>query len=375
MPLFKLSHSILLAALGPWLMAALAVFWGSGFLMAEILLYFHRFSALDPLLMKVGICLLWLVNLLQDLQAGGLAIEMFAAHFGNYAYLIAGSWLTYTTPPVSAAIIFLCQVFFSYRSYKCIGSQKLRRVFLCVAVPLVLCTLIAGIFVGVSLAKGSQYSSSLVSGILIPLIIWISLMLATDFVITSVLLYFLHQQIRDTEETQSLVEKLLILTFESVLPPALCALATLITFLCVKNSSVFIFLLGKLYSISLLHTLNGRWRLRKKMAAPRALAPTSTYGTSGKVPGFHRSKEAYPMDNPSNWRGDQDLVDLDSWRRAGLGEFEEEETTRRCNVRLIYNVFAVEETKGRRVESFASPPLLVTELRVSASPGDLKADP
>lgn len=32
------------------------------------------------------------------------------------------------------------------------------------------------------------------------------------------------------------------------------------------------------------------------------------------------------MDNPSNWRGDQDLVDLDSWRRAGLGEFEEEET-------------------------------------------------
>lgn len=31
------------------------------------------------------------------------------------------------------------------------------------------------------------------------------------------------------------------------------------------------------------------------------------------------------MDDPGNWRGDQDIVDLESWRRAGLGEFEDEE--------------------------------------------------
>ena len=30
------------------------------------------------------------------------------------------------------------------------------------------------------------------------------------------------------------------------------------------------------------------------------------------------------MDDPSNWRGDQDVVDLESWRRAGFGEFDEE---------------------------------------------------
>lgn len=30
------------------------------------------------------------------------------------------------------------------------------------------------------------------------------------------------------------------------------------------------------------------------------------------------------MDDPSNWRGDQDIVDLESWRRAGLGEFVDE---------------------------------------------------
>jgi len=31
------------------------------------------------------------------------------------------------------------------------------------------------------------------------------------------------------------------------------------------------------------------------------------------------------MDDPSNWRGDQDIVDLASWRAAGLGEFEDDD--------------------------------------------------
>ena len=35
--------------------------------------------------------------------------------------------------------------------------------------------------------------------------------------------------------------------------------------------------------------------------------------------------EAFPMDDPANWRGDQDIVDLDSWRAAGLGEFQDDD--------------------------------------------------
>jgi len=114
-----------------------------------------------------------------------------------------------------------------------------------------------------------------------------------------------------------------------------------------------------------------RWKLRKKLSAPKvAGVATLTFGTSGKIgrnahslgrkviplpllrsfsdvspcSSLHlflstqtvRIQEpltsilsldaaAYPMDSPSNWRGDQDIVDLESWRRAGLGEFEEEQ--------------------------------------------------
>lgn len=33
------------------------------------------------------------------------------------------------------------------------------------------------------------------------------------------------------------------------------------------------------------------------------------------------------MDDPSNWRGDQDIVDLASWRAAGFGEFEDDDVS------------------------------------------------
>ncbi|KAG9127625.1 hypothetical protein FRC07_011508 [Ceratobasidium sp. 392] len=91
-------------------------------------------------------------------------------------------------------------------------------------------------------------------------------MVVADVIITSIILFFLWSNrggnIRSTDD---LLTRLFRVTFASQLPPTLLAIATTIVY-SIKNDSPnaipFVCIQGKVYGISLLHTLNMRetWR-------------------------------------------------------------------------------------------------------------------
>ena len=131
-------------------------------------------------------------------------------------------------------------------------------------------------------------------------------------------LYFLFDQIHDTARTQTLVDRLVVLTFSTLVPPLLCTVSVLIIFLKLPYSSIYVALLsiqgpflhsplssscsphverpltsslvsrwnsGKLYSMSLLHTLNmSVTKTAGRRTAPCLFSVASTDATSLLLP-------------------------------------------------------------------------------------------
>ncbi|KAG8693151.1 hypothetical protein FRC09_010698 [Ceratobasidium sp. 395] len=113
----------------------------------------------------------------------------------------------------------------------------------------------------------THYGSTLYAGeVRVPAYICLFCTVGADVIITTIILFYLWSNRAGSQSTNDLLERLFRVTFSSQLPPTLIAIALAIEYSIKYDSFIaipFICVQGKVYGISLLHTLNIRERWRR----------------------------------------------------------------------------------------------------------------
>ncbi|CEL62590.1 hypothetical protein RSOLAG1IB_04946 [Rhizoctonia solani AG-1 IB] len=139
----------------------------------------------------------------------------------------------------------------------------------------------------------------------VPAYICLFCTVAADVTITGIILYYLMHNHTGVQSTDHMLARLARVTFSSQLPPTLIAIALAIEYTIKYDSFIaipFICVQGKVYGISLLHTLNIRETWRR---------PTSTNANTTDIE-FQRPSQ------PTVWRVNPAHTDLEPHQDIGL---------------------------------------------------------
>ncbi|TFK50132.1 hypothetical protein OE88DRAFT_1661703 [Heliocybe sulcata] len=147
-----------------------------------------------------------------------------------------------------------------------------------------------------------------------------------DVTLTTLLLIFLFRSRSSvaTQQFRRVLYSLIAITWESALPPCVCAITTMAVFICWAEHNYWNLvpqsILGKLYVISLLFTLNSRADLRAQVSANQIELPQLYWTSLPQVTGEAREgledqiEETHPPVSPvsqtqegdeKDWYGDQ----------------------------------------------------------------------
>jgi len=143
---------------------------------------------------------------------------------------------------------------------------------------------------------------------------------AGDVLIAAILCTMLHRSRTGFKRSDSLINKLIIFTINTGFLTSVCAVLSLVTIVALPDTFVYIcfyFTLGRLYSNSLLATLNARKLLRDKAAVGEVLSLELQHTSTGQIqsPGgiairvdttkeMARDNSSYKFDAPSIKAGD-----------------------------------------------------------------------
>ncbi|ORY31389.1 hypothetical protein BCR39DRAFT_587489 [Naematelia encephala] len=191
-----------------------------------------------------------------------MTMHHFVYNFGTYLPFNSVQWIGW--PPLLEGIISsACQCFYIDRAYRLNNNNIL--------IPIGIGTLVfvsLGAAIGTRVDFGLLKAESQAANIDIFVYVWLSCTMSADILITLLVGYGLHKNRTGWTETDRLVKRLILLAFETQLPPALVSIAFIIEFAINPPSSLGVFmevLLSKTYIVALLVVLNSRYNLRRQL--------------------------------------------------------------------------------------------------------------
>ncbi|TDL25580.1 hypothetical protein BD410DRAFT_784599 [Rickenella mellea] len=234
-----------------------------GLLTLQCYLCFQQFPD-DRLHLRI-VALLWLLNTFHIALISYAVYGYLITNFMNPLFLLSGTWPMITHIFVNSFIAWFVQLFFAHRLWKI--SNK--NIYLVVMVAL-LATVQFSLGAAVSIKSFKLRRFILLKTMEGIISASLSLTVACDVLITCTLLYFLNKSRTGFRRTDSLINDLMWASLSTGLFPSVFAIAQLITFLAMPNNlinaSISLFLC-KVYSTSMLATINGRASSRAKWAA------------------------------------------------------------------------------------------------------------
>ncbi|PVF93873.1 hypothetical protein CPB86DRAFT_789625 [Serendipita vermifera] len=263
--------------IGPWTLGTCADLFLQGILLAQTTTYFtsyEGFSASSDTRRRlswlvIGLTILCLLKSLQNI------VDVWEIAIANYCnpenslFLVIGEWKHYTASLSTAIIATVVQSFFVWRYWK-----LTRRWYICIVMIVgMLLSIIAACLVVVSLAipnyglgtnpGNGGFNFSPPKGPMSPQrwsVVHFGSAIVVDGLITVETAWHLHiQKTNATRSTSEMISRLIWMIWQSALPPTICVVAnaTVLQFFSLQDTHIAInMVLGKLYAISLIYTLN-----------------------------------------------------------------------------------------------------------------------
>ncbi|KAF7331342.1 hypothetical protein MKEN_00011900 [Mycena kentingensis (nom. inval.)] len=199
--------------------------------------------------------------------------EYTITHFGDLAFLATTPWPYPMTPIFSACASVPIQVFLGWR-VKALSKSWYYFAFLSTL------SVVSGILAFVSAIKAFQVSNIADFAALIPIVdTWLSLSVACDVFLTLFLFIFLRQGRTGFKRTDNIITRLISKSIETASLNTLISVLDLITFTLLQNTNfhfVFALVAGRLYTNTLLATLNSRERMRDEMSSHSGVSTVPT---------------------------------------------------------------------------------------------------
>ncbi|KAI0321309.1 hypothetical protein OF83DRAFT_344596 [Amylostereum chailletii] len=269
--------------LGPNVIAMFFEALETGFIIAQSIRFWER-SVREPPWLLGTVAFVTVVALFQT--AAGMADfwRVYVANYGDFAEVLTFGWPQLAQSTVTMLMAAPVQVFLIWR---------------CWTVPLVLllaASVVSSIivtaqcftinFVGLFPTDG-QTPSSMGAALSTPFILSLVMPAVLDIALTTILLTFLLRSRSNvyTKRFRRILLRLIIIVWEVAVPPSACAITALVTYIVLSNKNfwdlAFQAILGKLYVISLLVTLNARFDIAMSETNTHFPTLTGSLGLGG----------------------------------------------------------------------------------------------
>ncbi|KAJ7231793.1 hypothetical protein C8J57DRAFT_1196492 [Mycena rebaudengoi] len=229
-----------------------------GFVLAQFVTYFKtKFE--DPWWIRVVVWSLLLTDTIHS------AVEIYSAwqtcveNYGNLASFVSISWTIPFTAVATSVAAIITQLFLAYRLFL-LTHGKTLLVTICVTSILgLIFGLTAGVVSGV-IQETAKF------GRLVPFVVlWLTFQSLSDFIISLSFIAVLACSRTGLRKTDAIINRLIQGAIETGTFASIFALADLFSFVFFRNTNLyamFAFPIGRIYTNTLLHTLNGRAELR-----------------------------------------------------------------------------------------------------------------
>ncbi|KAH7336987.1 hypothetical protein B0J17DRAFT_450048 [Rhizoctonia solani] len=207
----------------------------------------------DPKLFKWMVAYVLLLNVASTVFTWAWIYDLFVYNFGSYGLFLSIKYLSWFYV-LDSMMVIVVQGFFGLRAWKLTGKSWI--------VGILLVSLMLGAFgggVGIKVLFTRLGSTLYAKDVRIPAYICLFCTVAADITITAIILHYLTRNHTGIQNTDHMLARLARVTFSSQLPPTLIAIALAIEYSIKYDSFIaipFICVQGKVYGISLLHTLN-----------------------------------------------------------------------------------------------------------------------
>ncbi|KAG8711400.1 hypothetical protein FRC08_015934 [Ceratobasidium sp. 394] len=245
--------------LGPFLIATFVDTLFCGILLMQCSSYV-TLGKNDTRLFKSMVAYILTINLTSTMFTWAWMYDLFVYNFGSYGLFLSIKYLSWFYV-LDSMMVVVVQAFFGLRAWKLMK----KNIFVG---ALILALMVTEFGAGVAIkVMFTHYGSTLYAReVRVPAYICLFCTVGADVIITVIILYYLwSNRIGSSRHTDDLLGRLFRVTFSSQLPPTLIAIALAIEYSIKYDSFIaipFICVQGKVYGISLLHTLNIRetWR-------------------------------------------------------------------------------------------------------------------
>ncbi|KAJ7691603.1 hypothetical protein B0H17DRAFT_1201020 [Mycena rosella] len=229
-----------------------------GVVLAQFLTYFSTKSN-DPLWMRVVVWSLLCTDTIHSAVEIYAAWEIGVVDFGNPARFASVSWTIPFTAVATSVAAIITQFFLAYRLWSLTKSKALVGIICASSVLGLIFGCISGVMSGI-IKEVAKFGS------IVPFVVlWLSFQSLSDFLITVSLITMLARWRTGFRRTDTIINRLIRGAIETGTFASAFALADLFSFVfCRKTNlyAMFAFPIGRIYTNTLLHTLNGRASLR-----------------------------------------------------------------------------------------------------------------
>jgi len=311
--------------LGPFMIATFVDTLFCGILLMQCGAY-YTLGKQDRKLFKGMVLYVLILNIAATLFTWTWIYDLFVYNFGSYGLFLSIKYLSWFYV-LDSMMVIVVQAFFGLRAW---SLMKKNWFVGAVILSFMLAAFAGGVGIKVIFTK---VGSTLFAGdVRIPAYICLFCTVAADLTITGIIIYYFKFNRTGNQNTDHMLSRLTSITFQSQLPPTLIAIALAIEYSIKYDSFIaipFICVQGKVYAISLLHTLNVResWRRPNVICAATAdiefqqpSQPTvwGTNTTDSGVNDSHRHTRVIHPEVAKSWNPSREADDKMSGETASL---------------------------------------------------------
>ncbi|KAF7966305.1 hypothetical protein HWV62_39201 [Athelia sp. TMB] len=264
----------------PWGLILIGVFISLilfGIIVSQVFTYFQHCEK-DALWQKLFVGALFALDTLSSVLAMAWMYYLLIDNWGQPTAFASGDWLLAADPMLAGAVAFMVQLFFAWRIHVIARTPwQTLGILLCAAL-----TLCGGLGTGVAVLWVKEYARF--ASFKPVAAVWLLAASVGDIAITVALTYHLRRRKGTFKATDRLLDRIIQLTIQNGLLTALVAVVDIALYLSTPTPYhiALSFLMPKLYSNTVLSSLNARRALRADaLATVDCGSGTTTGGVGG----------------------------------------------------------------------------------------------
>ncbi|KZP26295.1 hypothetical protein FIBSPDRAFT_928731 [Athelia psychrophila] len=232
-----------------------------GIVISQVFTYYQNYER-DPLWLKWFVAVMFALDLLSSVLAIAWMYQLLIDNWGQIAAFTQGDWLLAADPMLAGIVACMAQCFFAWRIYVLTSSRWLTAIIACCAVV----TACGGIGTGIAVLWVKKYTLFLTFKQIT--VLWLVSAAVGAIGITISLTYHLRRRKGSFEATDKVLDRIIQLTIQNGFFTAIVAITDVCMYLAVPlpYHMALSFLMPKLYSNTILSSLNARKDIRRDLA-------------------------------------------------------------------------------------------------------------